>query len=411
MHGKPTAAGSADGKRKGDNMRESKTFGVLRDIKNGEYRVVATPAEVKALVEDGVEVRVATGAGYKAGFDDADYAAAGAIITDTNEEIWQTCDFVAKVKEIEPSEYDLIREGQIIFCCIHPAAHPEEVSILLDKKTTAFAAEDSHRFGSPNCEAAGKAGAFMGLWAMMSNNGGSGKFANGIGPSEPVKAIVCGAGTVGRGAIDTLYRMGVDLTVIAVHESTLDAMTEKYPGIKTITAERASLAELMPSADLLLNCVRWPKDASEYMITRDMVASMRRGSVICDISNDFGCIETFRETTHDDPIYIEEGVVHYCVSNIPGAIAGSTSVAYAQALLPHFRSILADGVAEACVKNGFLRRSLTCYDGYLTHEETSGIQGRPWVRPEVILGIADRDLDSAPPATKTTSDNFYPQFA
>ncbi len=404
-------ATTANDEGRGSTMREAKTFGVLKDIKNGEYRVVATPAEVRTLVEDGVEVHVASGAGYKAGFDDADYAAAGAIIEDANEQVWQTCDFVTKVKEIEPSEYDLIREGQVVFCCIHPAAHREEVDVLLDKKTVAFSAEDSHRFGSPNCEAAGKAGAFMGLWALMSNNGGLGKFANGIGPSEPVKAIVCGAGIVGRGAIDTLYRLGVDLTVIAVHDSTLEAMAEKYPGIKTMRSEDASLAELMPDADLLLNCVRWPKDATEYMITREMVASMRRGSVICDISNDFGCIETFRETTHDDPIYVEEGVVHYCVSNIPGAIAGSTSVAYAQALLAHFRSILADGVAEACVKNGFLRRSLTCYDGYLTHEETSGIQGRPWVRPEVILGIADRDLDPAPPATKTTSDNYYPEFA
>lgn len=141
------------------------------------------------------------------------------------------------------------------------------------------------------------------------------------------------------------------------------------------------------------------------------VASMPKGSVICDISNDYGCIETFRETTHDDPVYTVDGVIHYCVNNIPGAIAGSTSVAYAKALLPHFRSILKNGLAEACVRDGFLRRSLTCYNGYLTHEETSGIQGRPWVPPERILGIEDRELDPAPPATRTVSDNFYPEFA
>lgn len=112
----------------------------------------------------------------------------------------------------------------------------------------------------------------------------------------------------------------------------------------------------------------------------------------------------------DDPIYVEEGVIHYCVNNIPCAITGSTSVAYAQALLPHFRSIIKNGIAEACARDGFLRRSLTCYNGYLTHEETSGIQGRPWVSPEVILGITDRKLDPAPPATKTRSDNVYPEF-
>ncbi len=392
-------------------MGNIKAFGVLKDIKNGEFRVVLTPAEVGELAKDGVKVYVASGAGYKAGFEDSDYEAAGACIAKSNEEIWQTCDFVAKVKEVEPSEYDLVREGQILFCCIHPAAHPEEVGVLLDKKVTGITAEDSHRYGSPNCEAAGKAGAFMGLWAMMSNHGGCGKFANGVGPSEPVRAVVCGAGTVGRAAVDTLYRLGAKVTVSDVYEPVLESLQEKYPGIGTIRGSREELAACMPETDLLLNCVRWPKDAADYMITREMVASMRRGSVICDISNDYGCIETFHETTHDDPIYVEEGVVHYCVSNIPGAVAQSTSVAYAQALLPHFRSIIRDGLAEACVKDGYLRRSLTCYKGYLTHEETSGIQGRPWVRPEVILGIADRALDPAPPATLTRSENYYPEFA
>lgn len=392
-------------------MEQIKTVGVLRDIKNGEFRVVLTPAEVGALAEDGVQVYVAAGAGHKAGFDDGDYEKAGGIITKTNEEIWAACDFVAKVKEIEPSEYDLIREGQTIFCCIHPAAHPEEVGVLLEKKVTAITAEDSHRYGSPNCEAAGKAGAFMGLWAMMSNHGGCGKFANGVGPSEPVRAIVCGAGTVGRAAVDTLYRLGAKVTVSDVYEPVLESLREKYPGIETIPGGSEPLAGRMPETDLLLNCVRWPKDATDFMITREMVASMHRGSVICDISNDYGCIETFHETTHDDPIYVEEGVVHYCVSNIPGAIAGSTSVAYAQALLPHFRSIITNGLAEACVRDGYLRRSLTCYQGHLTHEETSGIQGRPWVRPEVILGIQDRELDPAPPATTTKSENYEPAFA
>lgn len=385
------------------------SLGLLKDIKNGEYRVVLTPAEIGQLTDDGVRVMVASGAGYKAGFNDEDYASAGAEIT-TNEEIWKSCDFVTKVKEIEPSEYELIREGQIIFCCIHPAAHPGEVDALLDKKVIAFAAEDSHRYGSPNCEAAGKAGSFMGLWALMSNNGGSGKFVNGVGPSGSVTAIVCGAGTVGRAAVDTLYRLGARVIVSDIYEPALTSLKEKYPEIDTIIPGQDDLADYMPGADLVLNCVRWPKDASEYMISREMVASMRRGSVICDISNDYGCIETFRETTHDDPIYEEEGVIHYCVNNIPGAIAGSTSVAYAQALLPHFRSIIRNGIAEACAKDGFLRRSLTCYKGYLTHEETSGIQKRPWVSPEVILGIQDKELDPAPSATRTRSDNIYPEF-
>ena len=152
--------------------------------------------------------------------------------------------------------------------------------------------------------------------------------------------------------------------------------------------------------------MRWPKDATEFMIDREMVRSMEKGSVIVDISNDVGAIETFHETTHEDPRYIEEGVVHYCVSNIPGAIAQSTSIAYAASILPHLRSILNHGVAEACVRDGFLRRSPSAYHGYLAHEETSAIQNRPWIRPEDILGIADRKLDPAPAATSTKSENM-----
>ncbi len=167
-------------------------FGILKDIKNGEFRVIATPTEVGILVADGNEVFVCSGAGFKAGFDDDEYAKAGATVVAENETIWKECDFIAKVKEIEPSEYDYLREGQIIYTCIHPAAHKEEVDVLLEKKVIAFTAEDSHRFGSPNCEAAGKAGAFMGLWSMMSTNGGSGKFASGLAGAPGVRAVVCG---------------------------------------------------------------------------------------------------------------------------------------------------------------------------------------------------------------------------
>ena len=386
-------------------------FGVLKDIKVGEYRVIATPAEVNTLIEDGAEVYVQHNAGLAAGFADEDYVDAGAIILETGKEIYDTCDFVAKVKEIEPSEYELLREGQIIFTCIHPAAHPEELEKLLEKKVIAFTAEDTHRHGSPNCEAAGKAGVFMGLYAMMSTNGGCGKFVSGLGAAPNVKALVLGCGTVGKAAIETLQAMGAWVSVGATNIGHLRSITEQYHGkVSTFISNRYNIKNLLPQVDMVVNCVRWPKDATEPLITREMVASMHKGSVIVDIANDYGVIETFHETTHEDPIYIEEGVVHYCVSNIPGAIAGSTSVAYAASVLPHFRSIIKNGVAEACAADGFLRRGLTCYKGYLTHEEASGIQGKPWVKPEVVLGLQGRKLDMARPATKTRSNNFYSEF-
>ena len=386
-------------------------FGILKEIKNGEYRVTATPAEVEVLVGDGHEVHITKNAGYMAGFDDEEYAAAGAIIEESNEDIWAKCDFVAKVKEIEPSEYDLLREGQIIFCCVHPAGHREEVDKLLEKKVIAITAEDSHRYGSPNCEAAGKAGAFMGLWSMMTINGGSGKFVSGLAGAPGIKALVCGAGTVGKAAVETLVNMGAWVTVADVNIGILRDLQQKYDGkINTIMSNRANLSAEIKNTDLVINSVRWPKDAKDYMIDREMVRSMRRGSVIVDISNDYGCIETFHETTHENPTYIEEGVVHYCVANIPGAIAGSTSKSLAAGVLGHFRNIMNLGLKEAMARDGYLRRSLTCYKGYLTHQETSAIQNRPWVKPEVILGLEGRELDPAPQPTVSVSNNFYPEF-
>lgn len=382
--------------------------GVLKEIKNGEYRVIMTPLEAATLIADGHEVFLQHDAGRAAGFRDEDYEKAGVRIVPGMEDIYAGCDFVAKVKEFEPCEYPLMREGQILFTCIHPAAHPGEVDALLEKKVVSFSAEDSHRHGSPNCEAAGKAGVFMGLYAMMSMNGGCGKFVSGLGAAPNVRAMVLGCGTVGKAAIDTLYRMGAWVSVGATNIGHLRHLNELYHGeVSTFLSSRESIKAQLPNVDMLVNCVRWPKDATEFLVDRSMVASMPHGAVIVDISNDYGVIETFRETTHADPMYIEEGVVHYCVSNIPAAIAGSTSVAYAASVLPHFRSILKNGVAEACARDGFLRRSLTTYRGYLTHEETSGIQHRPWIRPEDILGIADRPLDPAPPATHTRSALFY----
>ena len=171
---------------------------------------------------------------------------------------------------------------------------------------------------------------------------------------------------------------------------------------------KQTIASVLPQTDMVLNCVKWDKSRTDFLIDKEMLKLMEPGSVLVDISNDDpGAIESSHETHHDNPRYVVNGVVHYCVSNIPGAVANSTSVAYASEMLPMIMSILNDGVAECCVKDGFYRRSLTAYKGSLTHEETSAVQGKPWIRPEDILEIADRRLDPAPPATVTRSDNFY----
>ena len=383
-------------------------IGILKDIKNGENRVIATPAEVATLTADGNRVKVQKGAGTKAGFEDQAYEAAGAVLADTAEEIYGSCELVAKVKEFEPSEYDLLREGQIVFTCIHPAAHPEEVQALLDKKVIAFTAEDSHRYGSPNCEAAGKQGALFGLESMLTINGGKGKFVSGLGGAPGMKVLILGGGTVGQAALSVLHALGAWCTVMDINIGTLRSISRQYQEqVNTMISTKENIKKLLPETDLVLNCVKWPKGCRDYLIDRPMLKLMEKGSVIVDISNDDqGAIESFHETTHENPRYIEEGIVHYCVGNIPGAIAHSTSIAYAASVLPHFRSLAAYGVAEACARDGYLRRSLTAYKGYLTHEETSALQNRPWIRPEEILKITEKDPDPAPPATVTRSDHY-----
>ena len=366
--------------------------------------------EIATIVNDGHTALVQKGAGEKAGFEDAAYEAAGAKLVDTMEEIYAQADFVTKVKELEHCEFPLLRKGQIIFTCIHPAAHPQEVQAILDSGCIAFTAEDSHRYGSPNCEAAGKQGALMGLESMLSINGGKGMFVSGLGGSPAMKVLILGGGTVGQAALSVLYALGARVTVMDINIGILRTLKRQYnEHIDTMMCTKENIAALLPQTDMVLNCVKWPKGCNDFLIDRPMLKLMGKGSVIVDISNDDnGAIESFHETTHENPRYIEEGVVHYCVSNIPGAIANSTSIAYAASVIPHFRAILNKGVAAACAQDGFLRRSLTAYKGYLTHEETSALQNRPWVRPEDILGIADQKLDPAPPATVTRSDNLLP---
>lgn len=384
-------------------------FGILKDIKEGEYRVICTPMEVKSIVAAGHTVWAQHDCGKAAGFPDEKYAEAGAKIVDSMEEMWAGCDMVAKVKEFTPIEYPLMREGQIILGCIHPAGHPEEVDAILNSKVTAFTAEDAHRFGSPNCEAAGKQGALFGLESMLTINGGKGKFVGGFAGAPGMNVLIMGGGVVGRGALQVLHALGAKCTVMDINVGILRQLSDQYNGtIDTMFCNKETIASVLPQTDMVLNCVKWPKERKDFLIDKEMLKLMEEGSVLVDISNDDpGAIESSHETHHDNPRYVVNGVVHYCVSNIPGAVANSTSVAYAAEMLPMIMSILNDGVAKCCVKDGFYRRSLTAYKGYLTHEETSAIQNKPWIRPEDILGIADQKLDFAPPATVTRSTNFY----
>ncbi len=384
-------------------------FGILKDIKEGEYRVVCTPSEAATIIASGHTVLAQKDCGKASNFSNEAYENAGAKIVESAEEMYARCDMVAKVKEFEESEYGLMRENQIILGCIHPAGHPEEVDAILKSKCIAFTAEDCHRYGSPNCEAAGKQGALFGLESMLTINGGKGKYVGGFAGAPGMNVLILGGGVVGQGTLSVLHALGANVTVMDINVGVLRMLSDRYNSkIDTMFCNKETITSVLPQTDMVINAVKWPKQRKDFLIDKEMLKLMEPGSVLVDISNDDpGAIESSHETHHDNPRYVVNGVVHYCVSNIPGAVAHSTSVAYASEMLWAIMSILNDGIKEACVKDGFLRRSLTAYKGYLTHEETSGIQNKPWIRPEDILGIADRNLDPAPPATTTRSANFY----
>ena len=262
-------------------------FGILKDIKEGENRVICTPVEVASIRAAGHTVLVQSGAGVGSGFSDEKYAAAGAEIVAEAAEMWQRCDFLAKVKEIEPSEFGLPREGQMLYCCVHPAGHPEEVDALLKSKCIAITAEDSHRYGSPNCEAAGKQGALFGLESMLTINGGKGKFVGGFAGAPGMNVLILGGGTVGQGALSVLYALGANVTVMDINVGILRQLGDKYQGhINTMFCNQQTIASVLPQTDMVINCVKWPKQRKDFLITKEMLKLMEPGSVLVDISKD-----------------------------------------------------------------------------------------------------------------------------
>lgn len=382
-------------------------IGVLKEVKEGESRVILTPVEVSSLVANGHKVLVQSDAGITAGFDNNEYIEAGGEIRETLQAVYSEADLITKVKEITPLEFDLLKEDQIIFTCIHPAANREEVDALLEKKVIAFTAEDTHRFGSPNCEMAGKMGALMGVYHLFSINGGSGKLIGGIGGAPCANVIVLGAGIVGKGATDIVASLGANVTLMDINIGTLRSCKEIFPkNVDTVFSNQSNIRKLLPNTDLVINCVKWPKHRKDHLITKEMLSLMRKGSVIVDVSADVGgAIETYQPTTHEHPTYVVDGIVHYGVDNIPGAAPNTASIAYAASIFHHIEAIVNHGIKNACIRDGYLRRSLTVYKGTLTHEETSVIQHRPWITPEEALSLQNEShLDLAPKATTSVAD-------
>jgi len=373
-------------------------IGVPKEIKENEYRVALTPPGVEALVSRGHEVVMETNAGSGIGISDNAYKDVGANIVPESHKVYERGEMVLKVKEIFPVEYDLLRERQIIFTYLHSANNPEETQALLDKKVIAIAYEDIETDDgempllTPMSEIAGEVGLIMGAYHMFTINGGSGLLIGGAAGVEPVKVAILGAGRVGLGAARYALGLGADVTIMDIDLDRLREVRQKiFPRAKTVFLNNHNIRNLLPDVDMLINAVKWPPRANRHIVTRDMLKIMKKSILVVDISCDpAGAIETCVPTSHDKPTYEVEGIRHFCVDNLPSAVARTSSYSLCNATLPYVMEIAEKGWLEAIKGNTSLRRGLGFASGYLTFKPTADVQNREYTPPEVIIEMYDK---------------------
>jgi alanine dehydrogenase len=367
-------------------------IGVPKEIKNHEYRVGVTPAGVHVLVQHGHAVLVETQAGARVGFSDADYQAAGARIVAGPREVWDA-EMVIKVKELQEPEYALSRRGQILFAYLHLAPEPELMRALMTAGVVGIAYETvSGARGSlpllaPMSRIAGKLSIQFGAWALQMANGGSGVLLGGVPGVPPARVVVIGAGAAGQNAVRVALGMGADVTVLDVNTDALAHLEEVYAGrVRTCYSEPLSLADHVAAADLVIGATLTPGKLAPRLITRAMLRGMRRGSVFVDISIDQGGLaETSRPTSHSDPIYVEEGVIHYCVPNMPAAVARTATLALTQVTIPYAVKLANLGWKAALAEDAGLRDGLQICAGHVTHAGLAQDVGQPYVPFDRVL--------------------------
>ncbi len=349
------------------------------EIKPQEGRVALLPRQVAALAAAGHEVFVQAGAGARSGADDKAYREAGAVVLPDAKATWGAGEFVVKVKEVLPEEYKYLRAGMILLTNIHAALNREQTDELLKSGVTGISAENTHPYGSPNCPLAGEVGAFEGVRLCMAPQGGTGRHFMAHFGEESLQALVIGLGNVGRGALRTLFGLGIRVAGLDISPAARKAAKMDWYKEKLLVDDIGALEKYVYEADLILNCVLWPKERKDHLIPRSMLRKLKPGAVIVDISCDTaGAVETSRATTWADPVYVEDGVRHFAVDNIPGAVPVTASAGYGEALLPRILDIAAKGVAKACRDDAWIARGLTCVNGELILEEAGRYQNRPY---------------------------------
>ena len=368
-------------------------IGCPTEIKPQEYRVGLTPNAVREAVAHGHQVMVQAGAGEGAGFTDATYEAAGARIAETAEEVFAEVDMIVKVKEPQAVERKMLREGQVLFTYLHLAPDPEQTKDLLAAGCTAIAYETvtDARGGlpllAPMSEVAGRLAPQSGAWALQKANGGSGVLMGGVPGVRPANVAIIGGGVVGAAAARVAVGMGANVTVLDRSVPRLSYLDDMFMGrLTTQYSDAAALEELIPQMDMVIGAVLIPGAAAPKLIRRNQLTQMKPGSVLVDVAIDQGgCFETSRPTTHAEPIFEIDGVVHYCVANMPGAVARTSTQALGNATMPFMLALADKGWKQACADDPHLLDGLNVHAGQLTYYAVGKALGIDVISPQMAI--------------------------
>ncbi|MBI4848587.1 MAG: alanine dehydrogenase [Nitrospirae bacterium] len=353
-------------------------IGVPKEIKEHEYRVAITPSGAVELAEAGNRIIVETSAGAGSGFTDEDYMRAGAQISE-RDKIFSDTDLIVKVKEPLPSEYNLLRERQSLFAYLHLASNPGLVSVLMKKKIAAFAYETLEANGAlpllrPMSEIAGKMAPVIAAYYLQKIHGGEGLLFTGVEDVPAANVLILGAGVVGMSALKVAYGMGANVTVINKGADKLLQIDEMYSGrVKTLMSASDNIEAEAVKADVLIGAVYVTGAKTPKLVSRELVARMKKGAVIVDVSVDQGgCVETTRPTTHNNPIYSVDGVIHYTVANMPGAYPRTSTLALTRKTIEYIKLLAKDGVENAAMEDHPLRSALNTYNGKIMNKAVAG---------------------------------------
>ncbi|MCE0506809.1 alanine dehydrogenase [Roseivivax sp. GX 12232] len=371
-------------------------IGCPTEIKAQEFRVGLTPGAAAEAIAHGHEVLIQSGAGEGAGFPDGDYSAQGARIVDSAEEIFAEADMVVKVKEPQKAERKMLREGQVLFTYLHLAPDPEQTHDLIASGATCIAYETvtDPRGGlpllAPMSEVAGKLAPQMGACTLQKANGGRGVLMGGVPGVSPARVAVIGGGVVGTHAARIAAGMGADVTVLDRSLPRLKQLDDMFRGeFKTLYATQANTAEVARASDMVIGAVLIPGAAAPKLISRADLSDMKPGAALVDVAIDQGgCFETSKPTTHQDPVYEVDGIMHYCVANMPGAVARTSTLALGNATLPHMLALADKGWKQAMLDDPHLLEGLNVHGGKLTYFAVGRALGIDVTSPQLVLKSA-----------------------